>query len=299
MPIFGISGKSLTPIKPVPFPSEKEIQIVTEQNLQVIFGFKFICSEFSLGQFRLDTIGFDEESKSFVIIEYKKDQNFSVIDQGYAYLALMLNNKADFVLTYNENTASSCKKDYFDWSQSKVIFVSPSFTPYQVEAVNFKDLPIELWEVHLYSNDTIGYNKIKSQRATASLGSITKASKTIKNVSAEITVFSEDEILNGVDDEIREGYLLIKEIVYQVNPDVEERIRKSMACFYTGGKGLIWVKPTKRRITVWLRKGNYQDRYGQMIREGWGKLPELHLAANEIDAVFIRRLIEQVNNLQK
>ncbi len=296
MQIFEISGKSLFPIKYVPFPSEKEIQNVTEQNLQAIFGFKFICSEFSLGQFRLDTIGFDEESKSFVIIEYKKDQNFSVIDQGYAYLALMLNNKADFVLSYNENTASSCKKDCFDWSQSKVIFVSPSFTLYQIEAVNFKDLPIELWEVHLYSNDTIGYNKIKSQRATASLGSITKASKTIKNVSAEITVFSEEDILNGVENEIREVYMLIKQIIHQISPDVEERIKKSMACFYTGGKGLIWVKPTKRKITVWLRKGNYKDRNGQMIREGWGKLPELHLAANEIDSVFIRRLIEQANN---
>ena len=175
MPIFEISDKSLTPINPVPFPSEKAIQTVTEQNLQVIFGFKFVRSEFSIGQFRLDTIGFDEESSSFVIIEYKKDQNFSVIDQGYAYLSLMLNNKADFVLTYNENTGSSSKKDDFDWSQSKVIFVSPTFTLYQIEAINFKDLPIELWEVHLYSNETIGYNKIKSQRAAASVGSITKA----------------------------------------------------------------------------------------------------------------------------
>ena len=283
MPIFEISGKSITPIKLVPFSSEKEIQTITEQNIQVIFGFKFIGSEFSLGHFRLDTIGFDEESKSFVIIEYKKDQNFSVIDQGYAYLSLMLNNKADFVLTYNEKTASSAKKEDFDWSQSKVIFISPSFTSYQIEAVNFKDLPIELWEVHLYSNDTIGYNKIKSQGATASLGSITKASKAIKNVSAEITVFSEEDILNGVEDEIREVYMLIKQIIYQISPDVEERIKKSMACFYTGGKGLIWVKPTKRKITLWLRKGNYKDRKGQMIREGWGKLPELHLAASEID----------------
>jgi hypothetical protein len=299
MPFFGISGGSLSPIKLLSLNREKDIQTMTEKNLDLIFGLKFVCSEFQVGNFRLDTIGFDEEAKSFVIIEYKKDQNFSIIDQGYAYLSLMLNNKADFVLAYNENTASSSKKDDFDWSQSRVIFVSPSFTPYQIEAVNFKDLPIELWEVHLYSNETIAYNKIKSQRATASLGSISKASKAIKNVRTEIKVFSEDDILNGVENQVREAYMLIKQIVYQVNPDVEERIKKSMVCFYTGGKGLIWVKPTKRNITVWLRKGNYRNRDGKVIPEGWGNYPELHLAASEMDAVFIRKLIEQANNLQK
>lgn len=72
----------------------------------------------------------------------------------------MLNHKADFVLAHNESNSSSCGKVDFDWSQSKVIFISPSFTPYQIEATNFKDLPIELYEVHLYSNDTIRYNKI-------------------------------------------------------------------------------------------------------------------------------------------
>ncbi|MGI6481685.1 MAG: hypothetical protein ACOX08_00215, partial [Methanobacterium sp.] len=32
-----------------------------------------------------------------------KSSNFSVIDQGYAYLALLLNNTADFILEYNES----------------------------------------------------------------------------------------------------------------------------------------------------------------------------------------------------
>jgi hypothetical protein len=58
----------------------------------------------------------------------------------------MLNNKADFILEYNENCKDTLKRDDIDWSQSKVIFVSPSFTTYQKEAINFKDLPIELWK---------------------------------------------------------------------------------------------------------------------------------------------------------
>jgi len=297
MPIFKISGESLTPIKIIPLTREKDIQTITEQNLQVIFGLQFVCSEFTVGNFRLDTIGYDEEMKAFVLIEYKKDQNFSIIDQGYAYLSLMLNHKADFVLTFNENTGASSGKSDFDWSQSKVIFVSPSFTPYQIEAANFRDIPIELWEVHLYSNDTIRYNMIRSQRSTASLGAISKADKAIKKVRTEIKIFTEDAILNAVLSETREAYMMIKNIIYQVNSDVEERVKKSMVCFYAGGKGLIWVKPTKKSITIWLRKGNYKDRNGKIIPEGWGNYPELHLAASEIDSVFIKKLIEQANDL--
>ncbi|MDQ7839307.1 MAG: hypothetical protein RDU59_12540, partial [Thermodesulfobacteriota bacterium] len=48
-----------------------------------------------------------------------------------------------------------------------------------------------------------------------------------------------------------------------------------------------------------LRKGAYKDRNGKMIQGGLGNYPELHLAASEIDAVFIRKLIEQANNIQK
>jgi hypothetical protein len=91
-------------------------------------------------------MAYDNETNSFVIIEYKRDKNFSVIDQGYAYLSLMLNNKADFILEYNENQEKTLKRKDVDWSQSRVVFISPSFTSYQKEAINFKDLPIELWE---------------------------------------------------------------------------------------------------------------------------------------------------------
>ena len=299
MPLFRISGGSLTPIKLSSFKREKDIQSLTENNLDVIFGIKFVCSEFLVGNFRLDTICFDEETNSFAIIEYKKDQNFSITDQGFAYLSLMLSHKSDFVLRYNESIGPSSIKTDFDWSQSKVMFLSPSFTPYQVEALNFKDLPIELLEVHLYSNDTIRYERIKAQGATASLNLISKKSKIIEKVSTEIRVFTEDTLLNDAEKEVREAYMLIKNIVYQVNPDVEEKAKKSMVCFYTGGKGLVWVQPTKKGIRMWLRKAKYIDKTGRVIPEGWGNYPELYLQTSEVDPVFIRKLIDQANNLRK
>jgi hypothetical protein len=64
----------------------------------------------------------------------------------------MLNNKADFILLLQDNKKKAYKKDDIDWSQSKVIFIADAFTRYQQESINFKDLPIELWEMKQFSN---------------------------------------------------------------------------------------------------------------------------------------------------
>ena len=57
------------------------------------------------------------------------------------YLNLMLNNKADFILEYNEaSSPEPLKKEDVDWSQSRIIFIAPEFTRYQQHAIGFKDL---------------------------------------------------------------------------------------------------------------------------------------------------------------
>ena len=87
MPLYTI-GKQLEYLNEIPFKLEREIQKLTEDNLDTIFNLTFIRSEFTLNGFRIDTLAYDDESNAFVIIEYKKDKNFSVIDQGYAYLCI-------------------------------------------------------------------------------------------------------------------------------------------------------------------------------------------------------------------
>lgn len=96
MSIFSLRKDNLAKIREVRFRSEKEMQRLTEKNLNSIFGLEFVKSEVTFSNLRIDTLGFDNETKSFVIIEYKKGKNFSVIDQGFAYLALLVNKKADF-----------------------------------------------------------------------------------------------------------------------------------------------------------------------------------------------------------
>ncbi len=205
MPLYKID-KNLALIKEKPFKLEKELQQLTEVNLQSIYGYLCVKSEFTVGNFRLDTLAFDQETNSFVIIEYKKDKNFSVIDQGYAYLSLMLNNKADFILEYNESQKDTLKRTDIDWSQSKVIFISQSFTTYQKEAINFKDLPIELWEIKRYENSTVSYEQIQKIGTSESIKTVSKSDNNINKVAKEIKIYTEEDNLSKANDAIAELY---------------------------------------------------------------------------------------------
>src|SRR3990167_5463925 len=196
MPVFFKVNNKLSQIKEKKADLERDIQQLTELNLETIFGLKFVSgslnSEFSVRaqeqDFYIDTLAIDEAQRSIVIIEYKKDKSFSVIDQGFAYLSAMLNHKADFVLEINERLKKNFTKKDIDWEQSRIIFISPEFTNYQRNAINFKDLPLYLYEVRLYENDLYEFDPIKPYKTTESIGKLSN-DKIIQSVSKEVKVY--------------------------------------------------------------------------------------------------------------
>ncbi len=261
MSLFRIDNK-LEYIKESPFRLEKEIQDITEHNIKTVFGLELVKSEFALNNFRIDSLAFDKETNSFVIIEYKRDKNFSVIDQGYAYLSLMLNNKADFILEYNENSKEMLGRKDVDWSQSKVIFVSQAFTNYQREAINFKDLPIELWEVKRFENKTVSYEQIQKAIAQESIKTISKNDNTIDSIAKEIKVYSESQHLTGVSEDIKELYDKLKTSVLNFG-EINIKPRKHYIAF-VGERNIIDVLIQKKALKVWinLSKSNLDDPKG-------------------------------------
>jgi predicted transport protein len=231
MPLYRLSEKKIEPIKENPFRVERDIQDIVEANLGSLFGLQLVRGEFSLNGLRIDTLAFDKEANSFVIIEYKKDRNFSVVDQGMSYLGLMLNNKAEFILEYNERCNASLKRDDVDWSQSKVMFISPSFTNFQLDAINFKDLPIELWEVHRYANNTVRFDQHKPSQASASIKTVSKQGAVVEKISREVKTYTEDGHLKIADPKIAELYNRFKELVLSIGSDITVRPMKQYIAF--------------------------------------------------------------------
>jgi predicted transport protein len=229
--IFDNRGSKLSEIAEEQFSLEQDVQKLTESNLQQIFGLDLVRSEFELHGLRIDTLAFDRESRAFVIIEYKKDRNLSVVDQGVAYLNLMLNNKADFILEYNERSSQNLKRTDVDWSQSRVSFVSTEFTKYQQLAIGFKDLGIQLWEVHRYKNGIVTFNEVKPSANKESIATITRSNPVARKVSDEIKVYTEDHHLITVDARIKELYSDLRTAILSLGKDIEVRPKKLYVAF--------------------------------------------------------------------
>lgn len=260
MPIFANTNGRLLKIKENPFDLEKDIHKLTEDNLQLLFNLQLVRAQFELNDLKIDSLAYDTESKSFVIIEYKKDKNFSVIDQGFAYLALMLNNKADFVLEYNERFNGSLKKENVDWTQSKVIFISPSFTNYQQKAIHFKDLPIELWEIKKFENKIILYNQLKSPEKSESINTISQKSEVVKKVSREVKLYMEDDHTIDASENLKEIYQKLKENVLNLGDDIEIVPRKEYVAFKRKSNFVdVEFQKSKIKVFINLSKGQLDD----------------------------------------
>lgn len=258
MPIYKNIKDKLQPIKEKKIGLEQTIQKLAEENLTEVFGLTYICSEFPLNNLRIDTLAFDEDQKSFVVIEYKKDRSFSVIDQGYAYLALLLNNKADFVLEYNEKCHQNLKKGDIDWSQSKVVFIASSFTKYQQEAMGFQDLPIELWEVKKYEDELVLFNQIRPSEKSASIKTIAK-DKNVEIVSREIKQYSLEDHLKPSWDRTKALFDAFSHRVLELDSRFETHPVKLYVGFNINGKNVVAVKPQASKLLLELLRVQPED----------------------------------------
>lgn len=255
-----MSKGNLERIDKVDFRYERDIQNLTEENMNLIFGLDFVKSEFQLNNLRIDSLAFDEITKSFVIIEYKRNTNFSVVDQGYAYLALLLNNKADFILEYNEVKDNFLGKSDVDWSQSRVIFVSPQFTTYQRQAIEFKDLPIELWQVSKYENNTLLFNQLKASNTSESITTVSGGSKVVRDVNKQVKVPTEEEHLKKAEPNIKEIYDEIRERILNLDSNIEIKTYVTVIAFKIDSY-IVNFQFQKTQLKIWLnlKKGDLND----------------------------------------
>lgn len=292
MPIFKITNPLLlSRINEIDFALEKNLQTLIEKNIEAVFGLQLVISEFQLKDLRIDTLAFNLESNSFVIIEYKKDRNFSIIDQGFAYLSLLLNNKAEFTLLYNEKNNITKKISDIDWSQSKVLFVSPFFTSYQRKAIEFQDLPIELWEVKLYDNNTILFNQIQSVEKRESIKKLNQKSEIIKKVNQEIKVYNEDDSLIIFDQKIKTLYYKLRDELLNIGDNISIKPKKHYIAFKKN-TNFVYINPTKSGLRMDIVTNNFRITDPNLVSKAKKYGAQVNLK-NENDIPYVIYLVRQ------
>ena len=254
MEIYFNEKHNLLSVKTIPFRLEKDIQNLVESNLQTLFKLELVKSEFTIDKYRLDTLCFDMESKSFVIIEYKKDKNYSVIDQGFSYLSTVLENKGELILEYQEKLNTRVRKDGIDWSQIRIIFISPSFSQYQKDSINFKDLPIELYEIKQYENDIVTLNRIQSKSSSTSINELSDGG-VIGKVKKEVKVYNESDLLNKCNEETLELWSKLQNRTDDLD-DINYVPRKHYIGIRKNNTTVTYVHFYKTKLLLHIIRGN-------------------------------------------
>jgi len=274
MQIYNNKSWKLEQIKEVWFKLERDMQKLTEDNMENIFWLEFIKTEFQLNNLRIDSLAYDNESNSFVIIEYKRWNSYSVIDQWMSYLALMLNNKADFVQELWKKRKKFVDSKDIDWSQSRIVIIADSFNRYQKESINFKDLAIDLWELKQFSDWTIVFNPIKASNTTESIKTVTKYDTwELKNVNKEIKTYTEDFHTEWKSEKILELYNNIKEYILELDKNFEISFKKMYIAFKLNNKNIISIKIYVNSINIYLHWKywliNDNNKITRNIKEIW------------------------------
>ncbi|WP_304343342.1 DUF5655 domain-containing protein [Chryseobacterium koreense] len=303
MLLFKDTKGSLAELNEKPFKLEKEIQTLFEKNIEAITRLYLVKSEFTIKSNRIDTLAFDADSQSFVIIEYKRSQNYSVVDQGVSYLNLMLEYKAEFIVEYNETRPKALKRSDVDWTQSKIIFVSPSFNDFQRQSSNFKDLAIELWEIKQFENDVVVINPIKKSKSAPSLKQIQKDdSSDISKVIQQTKVYTEEEHLQGKPDETAELYETFKNAVLNLGSDLDIKPKKQEIGFTAKGKIFADVCILKNSLKFWinLKRGQLDDPK-KLARDvssigHWGNGDYEIIVSDTANLEYVMSLIKQAIN---
>ncbi len=259
MQLFQNTKNVLNPLEQESFKLEQDIQSLVENNMEALFELEFVSTEFSVAEFRLDSLAFDKQNNSFVVIEYKKGHSYSVIDQGYSYLSVMLNNKADFILEYNEKTDKKLKKADIDWTSSRVIFVSPSFNSYQKNSVNFKDVPFELWEIKKFDGDIVAFEQYKSS-SNESIEKLSKGSdnSVISKVSSEIKVMSEEDHASNLSDLVKPVWDKLREKLSDYS-DTSFSVAKLNVSWRRDNAVVCYIHFRNKDLSIEVHRGNEKE----------------------------------------
>jgi len=294
--LFRLGGSGVGELSGTTDAIEKSLQVLFEQNLEALLGIRFLATEFTITNGRIDSLGLDENGCP-VILEYKRATNENVINQGLFYLDWLMDHRKDFEWLVLEKFGKQVA-DSVDWSAPRLICIAGDFTRYDDHAVKQIQRNIELiryrrFGADLRMLDLVGTTSTKTPTVDVkSFGrTVQYKYKTISTVIEELDAALADRVealrafLTALGDDVQETvlrfYIAFKRI-------------KNFACVEfrpQAGKILIFVKVDP--CTVILEPGFTRD-VSDVGHYGTGDLEITLSKPDDLDRA--KPLIEQSYN---
>ncbi len=215
MELFKMQGQRLNKLDRTAFRLEREVQRLLEANLEIVFGIRFLASEYSTGEKhagRIDSLGVDENGTP-VVIEYKLSSGETVINQALYYLDWLVDHRGDFELLVQKKLGADVE---VDWTAPRVLCIAEGFSKYDSYAVQQMGRNIQLVEYKTFSDgyllvDVVGGGKPSSKKAGSS-GAIPTA----------VIDYSVDTHLGVAHGAIKEIAEELREYMLELGEDVTE-----------------------------------------------------------------------------
>jgi predicted transport protein len=257
--LFSINNGRTNKILPTKLRLERDIQNLFQGNLSSILDIHFLASEYatSFGG-RIDTLGIDNNG-SPVIIEYKRVQNDSVINQGLSYLRWLLDHKEKFELLVREKSINV----EIDWRSPRVICVAESYNKFDLDTAELLPFSIELYRFQLYEGDLLLLERASEQKLKISTSNIFAREKERSQIFKEKINYSLEDHLSTTSEKMKILFEQFKERVTALDEAIiEEPKAKYIAYKLTTNFVDIVVQKNSLKIFINLPSGKLDDPQG-------------------------------------
>lgn len=258
MALFRIQNNKVKKLLTTKLGREKNLQSLFEENLEEILNITFLASEYltSFGG-RIDTLGIDKNGAP-VIIEYKKNQNDNVINQGLSYLRWLLDHKADFeMLCRNKNI-----KIDIDWDSPRVICIAESYNKFDLDTVDILPINVELLRYRIYEDNILYLEPETYQKVKISTAGIVRKSKQQKAKRELQQTYSIDDHLKKANKKVKKMFLKLRELITSLDESiVEEPKAKYIAYKLTTNFTDIEIWKQRLKVYLNLKSGQLKDPY--------------------------------------
>jgi len=257
MALFKIHNSAVKKIVARNLDLERNLQELFENNLEEILDIIFLAHEYSTSfGGRIDTLGIDKNG-SPCIIEYKKNQNDNVINQGLSYLRWLLDHKADFEILCQSKKMSI----KIEWDSPRVICIAESYNKFDLDTADILPINVELLRYRIYDDEILYLEPENYQKVRISTSGIVKKSKQGKEKMERLQkTYSVDDHLAGIDKQTVVLFQALREKILSLDESIiEEAKAKYIAYKISTNFTDIVVEQCGLKIFLNVKSGQLND----------------------------------------
>ena len=258
MPVFVTKDGKLKKLSSQTFDKEKDLQSLVEQNLDELLGMYFLATEYTttFGG-RIDTLAVDYTGAP-VIIEYKRNKNDNVINQGLSYLRWLQAQKVEFfeMLLIKNLGEEVAKKIQVDWKNPRVVCIAEAYSKFDIDTVEVIPMRIELFKYRnyaggIFSLEPLGMSEQKSKQSSDT---------TVEKPTTDSTV---EDLTKKASTETKELFEDIRARIFELDENITEKATKLYVA-YRITKNFAEIHVAKNHLKVYLRPIEYNDPAGKV-----------------------------------